>query len=207
MDEVDDELLAQPPPLGHQVHPQLHAGARTGQLDLRLPDVRRAAVGLQRRARRCSRPAGSSSRSRPRCWSSSSSAPAAIRCAAGPILLLAATSLAVVAVGESGCPIPRSAAGSASSRCRLRFLAALGAMVVCYLVIAEGVKRWFYRRYPPHGVTRFDHPATARWLSGLAMRDGGGSPAERTSERRAPDRAGCAGARSGIRLPDCAVAS
>jgi hypothetical protein len=30
----------------------------------------------------------------------------------------------------------------------------LGAMVVCYLVLAEGVKRWFYRRFPPHGVMR-----------------------------------------------------
>jgi hypothetical protein len=36
----------------------------------------------------------------------------------------------------------------------LTFLAALGAMVVCYLVLAEGVKRWFYRHYPLHGATR-----------------------------------------------------
>jgi Mg2+-importing ATPase len=36
----------------------------------------------------------------------------------------------------------------------LSFLAALCGMVVCYLVLAEGVKRWFYRRYPPRGVKR-----------------------------------------------------
>jgi hypothetical protein len=30
----------------------------------------------------------------------------------------------------------------------------LGAMVICYLVLAEGVKRWFYHRFPPHGVMR-----------------------------------------------------
>jgi Mg2+-importing ATPase len=34
------------------------------------------------------------------------------------------------------------------------FLLALAAIVVCYLLLAEGVKRWFYRRQPPRGVMR-----------------------------------------------------
>ena len=68
------------------------------------------------------------------------------------------------------------------------FLAALCGMVVCYLVLAEGVKRWFYRRYPPYGVTRSAIPRGRR-SSGLACVTGGGSPAERISERRMPVRA------------------
>jgi Mg2+-importing ATPase len=34
------------------------------------------------------------------------------------------------------------------------FLAAVAGMVLCYLVLAEGVKRWFYSRWPPRGVRR-----------------------------------------------------
>ena len=70
-----------------------------------------------------------------------------------PNPLLAGTSLAVAAVG---IPLPYTEIGRwfGFVPLPLTFLAALGAMVVCYLVLAEGVKRWFYRRFPPHGVTR-----------------------------------------------------
>ena len=70
-----------------------------------------------------------------------------------PNPLLAGTSLAVVAVGIL---LPYTAIGRwfGFVPLPLPFLAALGAMVVCYLALAEGVKRWFYRRFPPHGVTR-----------------------------------------------------
>ena len=69
MDEVDDELLAQPAPLGYQVHPQFHARARIGEFDFRLLDVRPVVVGVSMRPKRCSRLAGSWSRSQPRCSS------------------------------------------------------------------------------------------------------------------------------------------
>ena len=36
----------------------------------------------------------------------------------------------------------------------LSLLAALAGMLVCYLVLAEAVKRWFYRRQPPQGSSR-----------------------------------------------------
>ena len=70
-----------------------------------------------------------------------------------PNPLLAGTSLTVAAVGIL---LPYTAIGRwfGFVPLPLTFLAALGAMVVCYLVLAEGVKRWFYRRFPPHGVTR-----------------------------------------------------
>ena len=70
-----------------------------------------------------------------------------------PNPLLAGTSLAVAAVGIL---LPYTAIGRwfGFVPLPLTFLAALGAMVVCYLVLAEVVKRWFYRRFPPHGVTR-----------------------------------------------------
>ena len=70
-----------------------------------------------------------------------------------PNPFLAGTSLTVVAVGIL---LPYTAIGRwfGFVPLPLTFLAALGAMVVCYLVLAESVKRWFYRRFPPHGVTR-----------------------------------------------------
>ncbi len=70
-----------------------------------------------------------------------------------PNPLLAGTSLTVAAVGIL---LPYTAIGRwfGFVPLPLTFLAALGAMVVCYLVLAEVVKRWFYRRFPPHGVTR-----------------------------------------------------
>ena len=70
-----------------------------------------------------------------------------------PNPLLAATSLAVV---TAGIVLPYSAIGRWFGFVALppAFLAALGAIVVCYLLLAEGVKRWFYRHYPPRGVTR-----------------------------------------------------
>ena len=68
-----------------------------------------------------------------------------------PNPVLAGTSLAVAAVGIL---LPYTAIGRwfGFVPLPLAFLAALGAMVVCYLVLAEGVKRWFYHRFPPHGV-------------------------------------------------------
>jgi Mg2+-importing ATPase len=70
-----------------------------------------------------------------------------------PNPVLAGTSLTVAALGIL---LPYTAIGRwfGFVPLPLTFLVALGAMVVCYLVLAEGVKRWFYRRFPPHGVTR-----------------------------------------------------
>ncbi|MGB0057152.1 MAG: magnesium-translocating P-type ATPase [Methyloceanibacter sp.] len=70
-----------------------------------------------------------------------------------PNPLLAGTSLIVAAVGVL---LPYTGIGRwfGFVPLPLTFLAALGVMVVCYLVLAEGVKRWFYRRFPPHGVMR-----------------------------------------------------
>ncbi len=49
--------------VGHPIHPELHAGVRPGELRVRLPDVRRAALSGCGRRSDSSRPAGSSSRS------------------------------------------------------------------------------------------------------------------------------------------------
>jgi Mg2+-importing ATPase len=70
-----------------------------------------------------------------------------------PNPLLTGTSLAVV---TAGILLPYSAIGQWFGFVPLppAFLVALGAMVVCYLLLAEGVKRWFYHHYPPRGVTR-----------------------------------------------------
>jgi Mg2+-importing ATPase len=70
-----------------------------------------------------------------------------------PSPLLAASSLAVA---TAGIVLPYTLVGQWFGFVPLppAFLAALGAMVVCYLVLAEGVKRWFYHRYPPRGVIR-----------------------------------------------------
>jgi P-type Mg2+ transporter len=70
-----------------------------------------------------------------------------------PNPFLAGTSLAVAGVGIL---LPYTAIGRwfGFVPLPLTFLAALGGMVVCYLVLTEGVKRWFYRRFPPRGVTR-----------------------------------------------------
>jgi Mg2+-importing ATPase len=70
-----------------------------------------------------------------------------------PNPLLAGTSLAVA---TAGIVLPYSAIGQWFGFVPLppAFLAALGAIVVCYLLLAEGVKRWFYHRFPPRGVTR-----------------------------------------------------
>ena len=70
-----------------------------------------------------------------------------------PNPILAITSLAVAA---AGIVLPYTVIGRwfGFVPLPLTFLAALAAIVVCYLVLAEGVKRWFYRRYPPRGVTR-----------------------------------------------------
>jgi Mg2+-importing ATPase len=67
-----------------------------------------------------------------------------------PNPVLAATSLAIVAVAIA---LPYTAIGRWFGFVPLppAFLAALCAMVVCYLAIAEGVKRWFYHRHPPNG--------------------------------------------------------
>jgi Mg2+-importing ATPase len=70
-----------------------------------------------------------------------------------PNPLLAVTSVAVVIAGML---LPYSTIGQWFGFVPLppTFLAALGAMIVCYLLLAEGVKRWFYHRFPPRGVTR-----------------------------------------------------
>jgi magnesium-transporting ATPase (P-type) len=70
-----------------------------------------------------------------------------------PNPVLAATSLAIVAVAI-GLPYTAIGRWFGFVPLPLAFLAVLCAMVVCYPVLAEGTKRWFYRRYPPHGVTR-----------------------------------------------------
>jgi len=70
-----------------------------------------------------------------------------------PTPLLTATSLAVVAIGLL---LPYSPPGRwfGFVPLPLDFLLALAAMTACYLLLAEGVKRWFYRRQPPRGETR-----------------------------------------------------
>ena len=70
-----------------------------------------------------------------------------------PNPLLVATSLAIVAIGIA---LPYTVIGRwfGFVPLPLSFLAALSVMVVCYLLLAEITKRWFYRRYPPHGVRR-----------------------------------------------------
>jgi Mg2+-importing ATPase len=70
-----------------------------------------------------------------------------------PNLLLAGTSLAVAAVGIL---LPYTAIGQWFGFVPLppAFLVALGLMVICYLLLAEGAKYWFYHHYPPLGVPR-----------------------------------------------------
>lgn len=70
-----------------------------------------------------------------------------------PNLLLVATSLAVVA---AGILLPYTALGRWFGFVPPppAFLLALGAMVVCYLLLAQGVKNWFYRRHPSQGAIR-----------------------------------------------------
>jgi P-type Mg2+ transporter len=70
-----------------------------------------------------------------------------------PHPLLAVTSVAVVAAGVL---LPYSAVGRWFGFVPPPsvFLLALGGMVACYLLLAEGVKRWFYRSQPPRGVMR-----------------------------------------------------
>jgi Mg2+-importing ATPase len=76
-----------------------------------------------------------------------------------PTRLLVATSLAVVGVGIL---LPYSALGRWFGFVPPppAFLLALGAMVACYLLLAEAAKRWFYRRQPPRGTMRA--PALSR---------------------------------------------
>ncbi|MFO0995286.1 MAG: magnesium-translocating P-type ATPase [Alphaproteobacteria bacterium] len=66
---------------------------------------------------------------------------------------LVATSLGVVACATA---LPYTAVGAWFGFVAPPplFLAAVAGMVLCYLVLAEGVKRWFYRRRPPRGVGR-----------------------------------------------------
>jgi P-type Mg2+ transporter len=66
---------------------------------------------------------------------------------------LAATSLAVVAIGIL---LPYTSVGRWVGFTALPpvFLLALAAMVISYLLLAESVKRWFYRHHPPREVAR-----------------------------------------------------
>jgi Mg2+-importing ATPase len=70
-----------------------------------------------------------------------------------PTALLAATSVAVVTLGVV---LPYTGLGHWFGFVPLPpvFLLALAAMVVCYLLLAEGTKHWFYRRQAPRGVMR-----------------------------------------------------
>jgi Mg2+-importing ATPase len=70
-----------------------------------------------------------------------------------PHRLLMATSVAVVALGVL---LPYTAVGRwfGFVPLPLDFLLALGAMVMCYLLLAEAAKRWFYRHQQPVGVMR-----------------------------------------------------
>jgi Mg2+-importing ATPase len=70
-----------------------------------------------------------------------------------PHPLLIVTSLAVVAIAVA-LPYTSLGAWFGFAPLPLAFLAALAGMVAIYLVLAEFVKRWFYRRQPPIGVMR-----------------------------------------------------
>ena len=207
MDEVDAGNAGAATPVGHPVHPSFHARPRPGQFGIRLLDIRRCCCGF--------------------------STPTETLFQTGWFVESLATQVLVIFVIRTGgnpfrsrpnpvargnltrhcgrwnrfCPIPQWVGGSASSRCRFAFLAALCAMVVCYLVLAEGVKRWFYRRYPPHGVTRSPIPhrpmviGTRRCVTPVRL-------TSRTDFRTAsPNRDGCASARSGMHSAGCAVVS
>ena len=65
-DNVDEEQLQRPAHWDTAFIRRFMTLLRPDQLDLRLRDLRDHDLGLQRRTRRCSDPAGSSSRSRPR---------------------------------------------------------------------------------------------------------------------------------------------
>lgn len=70
-----------------------------------------------------------------------------------PNPLLAATSLAVIAAAVL---LPYSALGGWFGFVPLppAFLMALGIIALCYLLLAECAKRWFYRRHPSRGTMR-----------------------------------------------------
>jgi Mg2+-importing ATPase len=70
-----------------------------------------------------------------------------------PNPLLVATSIAVVLIG---IVLPYSALGRWFGFVPLppAFLMTLCALVICYLLLAEAAKRWFYRLQPPRGVMR-----------------------------------------------------
>ena len=112
-DSVDPEAIAAAGAMGHQADRALHAGVRAGQFDLRLPDLLRPAASVSAPARSCSRPAGSSNRSPPRCWWSSPSAPGGRSSAASRVAFWSAWRSASVAVAIA-LPLCRSAAGLAS---------------------------------------------------------------------------------------------
>jgi Mg2+-importing ATPase len=70
-----------------------------------------------------------------------------------PHPLLAGASIAVVACGVL-LPYTQLGRWFGFAPLPAAFLAALGMMVVAYLLLAEAVKRWFYRHQPPRGVIR-----------------------------------------------------
>ena len=70
-----------------------------------------------------------------------------------PHPLLAATSIAIVACAVM-LPYTRLGSWFGFTPLPATFLMALGVMVVAYLLLAEAVKRWFYRHQPPRGVIR-----------------------------------------------------
>lgn len=74
-----------------------------------------------------------------------------LRSRPSPVLMVTSFTIAAVAIA-----LPYTAIGRwfGFVPLPLTFVAALCAMVACYLLLVEGVKRWFYRRYPPRGVIR-----------------------------------------------------
>ena len=118
-DNVDDEQLRAPVALGHRVHPPLHArsSGRSARCSTSLTFARHA-LGLPRRRRPSSAPAGSSSRWPPRRWSSSRSAPGASRSSAATPACRSPWPRSASSRSACCCPPPRSPAPSASRRCR-----------------------------------------------------------------------------------------
>ena len=125
---------------------------RSGQLALRLPDLRRAAAVFHagrgavpdRLVRRVAGDPGAGDLRHPH----------APQSAAEPAQPLSRHGLARrrgLAVLLPFTPLGRRFGFVAPP---LSLLAALAGMLVCYLVLAEAVKRWFYRRLPPQGSSR-----------------------------------------------------
>ena len=175
-DHVDEEQLRRPAHWDIGLHPPIHDVLRTVQLGVRLPHVRRHAAGCSTPARNSSAPAGSSSRWPPRRWSSSRSAPGASRSsAATPACHSTLAALGVVTVGAL-LPATPLAHELGFQPLPGGYFAALGGMVIAYLVLIEVGKHTFYRTAPT--VTRTSQPYSSHRR--LRRRAGRFSTASRT---------------------------